>query len=479
MYSDIILYAPYIVIWQFCQSSNPDEVQESVQLGVEIGDLWHHWHPRASQGSLSQVLKCHHVACNGPVVRGSENRSAGDFVSPTKWNNLQTKYKNGMPTFQWSNSKNKWICWFLGPEKSQTWGFRLTESHRKDAINIGSPCEMWRPWRSSRTNPPTFIRRSPAGDVAGVASWPDDQRFGGLMLWCFQAWNLGRFPTSCSLLMKWSCHQVTNYAPLRSNKHTLQLEIPISWHMYQICIKSSPDGSPNRGYQYINIYICIYILYLHPENVVFQTCSNHQVGRLRVSPAVWCDGNPEFFDDPQGLGRGPNSADVESGQAMWHWPPDVGFCSKMLVTSHKSRGLKPYHFPSFQYKPTVGMMARYGKIWQVIVHPCVAIHIVPLCSWPPHAQVQNLSQWGPRSAAGVRPRGWQTAFWRAILQGQGMSTSPIHRTWHVVHIYIRCTHIIIYTRWFEVRTSHEPCASFVQQRKYKRGNLKYTIYPHV
>ena len=283
MYSHIILYAPYIVIWQFCQSSNPDEVQESVHLGVEIGDLWHHWHPRASQGSLSQVLKCHHVACNGPVVRGSENRSAGDFVSPTKWNNLQTKYKNGMPTFQWSNSKNKWICWFLGPEKSQTWGFRLTESHRKDAINIGSPCEMWRPWRSSRTNPPTFIRRSPAGDVAGVASWPDDQRFGGLMLWCFQAWNLGRFPTSCSLLMKWSCHQVTNYAPLRSNKHTLQLEIPISWHMYQICIKSSPDGSPNRGYQYINIYIYIYV-YTYCICIRKMLCFKH-VQTIKL--AVW------------------------------------------------------------------------------------------------------------------------------------------------------------------------------------------------
>ena len=410
------------------------------------------WRPvtsLASQGSLSQVLKCHHVACNGPVVRSPVSCGTCFYISVVPRSHRRTEVlailcpqqseTTCRPSTKWhanipvSNSKNKWICWFLGPEKSQTWGFRLTESHRKDAINIGSPCEMWRPWRSSRTNPPTFIRRSPAGDVAGVASWPDDQRFGGLMLWCFQAWNLGRFPTSCSLLMKWSCHQVTNYAPLRSNKHTLQLEIPVSWHMYQICIKSSPDGSPNRGYQYIYIYI--YIVFASGKCCV----SN------MFKPSSWPS---EGFAcrvmrwEPRILRRPARPWSRSEFCRCWIRTGNValaarcGFLLKDVGEISQVQGFETIPFPSFQYKPTMGMMARYGKIWQVIVHPCVAIHIVPLCSWPPHAQVQNLSQWGPRSAAGVRPRGWQTAFWRAILQGQGMSTSPIHRTWHVVHLYI-------------------------------------------
>ena len=65
-------------------------------------------------------------------------------------------------------------------------------------------------------------------------------------------WGGGR---GC-IMTRWS-------APLRSNKHTLQLEIPVSWHMYQICIKSSPDGSPNRGYQNIYNYITVYYIYIY------------------------------------------------------------------------------------------------------------------------------------------------------------------------------------------------------------------------
>ena len=149
-------------------------------------------------GSLSQVLKCHHVACNGPVVRSSErhrcpkfplngwliegfeetplttgfyddrwytkpaplflpkghycwkvfffpiryhagpastslwlkkiaseNRSAGDFVSPTKWNNLQTKSQTGMPTFQWSNSKTNESVAFLDLKRATHFRFQV------------------------------------------------------------------------------------------------------------------------------------------------------------------------------------------------------------------------------------------------------------------------------------------------------------------------------------------------------------------
>ena len=126
-----------------------------------------------------------------------------------------------------------------------------------------------------------------------------------------------------------------------------------------------------------------------------------------------------------------------------------------------------------------------GKIWQDMASNCTSLccnshrSVMLLTTSRPSSKFKSMGpQIGCRSSTKRMTNGLLTC--NSSRAGHVHVPHPSYMTCCTfIYIYIRCTHIIIYTRWFEVRTSHEPCASFVQQRKYKRGNLKYTIYPHV
>ena len=131
-------------------------------------------------------------------------------------------------------------------------------------------------------------------------------------------------------------------------------------------IKSSADGSSDRGKHRKAIFAsgtcCV-------SNIFKASSWPFSGGRCRVSSDV------QRLVTLQGLGRGPNSADVGIRR---HWATR-GFLPKDGETSQVQ---------GFETIPFSSIFHRFSKSprwewWQV--HPCVAIQIVSLRS--PHTQV--------------------------------------------------------------------------------------------
>ena len=164
------------------------------------------WRPvtsLASQGSLSQVLKCHHVACNGPVVRSPVSCGTCFYISVVPRSHRRTEVlailcpqqsettcrpstKMACQHFQWSNSKNKWICWFLGPEraKHEVSGWR---SHtEKMPLTLDPPvrCEGLEDHQEQ-----TRLLSSGALRLGMWQGLHHDQMISGSVGWCFDAFR--------------------------------------------------------------------------------------------------------------------------------------------------------------------------------------------------------------------------------------------------------------------------------------------------